>query len=335
MEGKTFLKVGLAGCGRISSQHLTAMTLLKNQIKLMAVCDKDIKKAKTAGFKYNVPFYTDYKKLLKRNDIDLIIICTPIGLHYPMAIAAVRAGKHVLTEKPLALNLKQADELIRTFKKRKKQLFVVMQVRYNQALRVLREAIQKGKLGKIYNAALTIRWSRPQSYFAEAKWRGKKSLAGGALLNQGIHYVDALLRLLGEAKVLYGKVDTVAHNIEIEDQAFALLKFKNRAYGLIEFTINAYPENLECSITVLGEKGTVKLAGKAINEIEFWQVKNCPKPRIKKEIPNHLSVYQDIINYFEKGKRPFFGAKEARKSIEIIEAIYKSAKQNKEIKLPL
>lgn len=328
------LRAGLAGCGRIASQHFSAISLLGNQIKLMAVCDTDRKRAKEAGLKHNVPFYTDYKDLLKRKDIDLIIICTPNGLHYPMAMRAARAGKHVLVEKPLALNLQEADELIRTFRKAKLELFVVMQVRYNPALKVLKEAIGQGKLGKIYNAALTIRWSRPQSYFAGAEWRGKKALDGGALLNQGVHYVDALLWLLGDVKSVYGQIDRVAHNnIEIEDEAFALLKFKNRAYGLIEFTINAYPKNLECSITVLAEKGTVKLGGRAINKIEFWQVKNCPKPRIKETPPSHLFVYQDIVDFFKKGKRPFFEAKEALKSLGVIEAIYQSSKENKEINL--
>lgn len=331
---KDNIRVGLIGLGRISSQHLTAISCLKNQIKLMALCDKDEEKAKQAGLKYNVPFCTDFQELLKRDDIDLVIICAPNGLHYPMAMAAAQAGKNVLVEKPLALNLREADELIRTFENKNLELFVVMQVRYNPALKALKQAIDKGNLGRIYNSALTIRWSRPQSYFDQAPWRAKKSLAGGALLNQGIHYIDALLWLLGDVENVYGKVDRVAHNIEIEDEAFALLEFKNRAYGLIEFTVNAYPQNLECSITVLGQKGTVKLAGKAINEIDFWQVKDCPEPKIEQKIPeefsgvspNHLFVYQDIANFFRTGQKPFFQAREARKSLEVIEAIYKSSK---------
>jgi len=335
------LKVGLVGCGRISQQHLAAIALLKNQIKLMAVCDSNRKKAKKVGLKYRVPFYTDYRDLLRRKDIDLTVICTPNGFHYPMGMAAVRAGKHVLLEKPLAINLKEADDLIRAFKKRKKELLVVMQVRYNQALRVLKKTIQAGKLGKIYNAALTIRWSRPPSYFEEADWRGKKSLDGGAFLNQGIHYLDALQWLLGGVKSVYGKIDRVAHCIETEDEVFSLLRFKNGAYGLIEFTICAYPQNLECSITILGERGTIKLGGRAINEIEFWEVKNCPRPKIQEKIspdfkgssPHHLFVYRDIINYFKNGQKPFFSGAEARKSLETLEAIYKSAKQNKEIRL--
>ena len=336
------INVGLVGCGRISAQHLTAISLLKNQIKLVAVCDADSKKAEEAGLKYRVPFYTRYPDLLHKTDMDLVVVCTPNGLHYSMASAALQVGKHVLLEKPLALNLKDGDKLIRTFKEKKKALFVVMQVRYNQALRALKKAIDEGKLGKIYHAALTIRWSRSQSYFKETPWRGKKSMDGGALLNQGIHYVDALQWLLGDVKSVYAKVDRVAHEIESEDEVFSLLKFKNGAYGLIEFTINAYPQNLECSITVLGERGTVKLGGKAIDEIDFWEVENCPRPEIKKKVlsrftgvsPNHLFIYQDLINYFKKGKKPFFTSQEARKSLSIIETIYQSDRQKEEIKLP-
>lgn len=337
------LRVGLIGCGRISRQHLAAISALRGQIKLAAVCDANSKKAEGIGSAYNVPFYADYRELLARKDLDLVTICTPNGLHYPMGKAAALAGKHALIEKPLGINLREADDLIRVFKKKKKELMVVMQVRHNQALRAAKEVIQRGGLGKIYNATLTVRWSRPQSYFQEASWRGKKSLDGGALLNQGIHYVDALQWLLGRVKSVYGKVDRVAHNIQTEDEAFSLLEFKNGAYGLIEFTICAYPRNLECSITILGERGTVKLGGKAIDEIEFWEVKNYPKPEIQEittpgfsgSSPHHLFVYQDIVNHFRRGEKVFFEGKEARKSLEVIEAIYKSAKQNKVIKLPL
>ena len=336
------IKIGLAGCGRISSQHLSAIRLLKGRIKLMAVCDTDPKRARQTALKHRVPFYTDYRDLLKRKDIDLVVVCTPSGLHCPIGLAGARAGKHVLLEKPLALNLKDGQRLIKTFRQKKKALMTVMQVRYNPALVALKKAVEKGKLGKIYSATLTLRWSRPQSYFEQADWRGKKSLDGGILLNQGIHYIDALLWLLGEVSAVYGKADRVAHNnIETEDQVFSLLKFKNRAYGLIEATLNAYPRNLECSIAILGEKGTVKLGGRAINEIEFWEAKNCPKPKIQEKIipgfagvsPNHFFVYQDILDYLQKKKKPFFSGEEALKSIEVIEAIYQSARKNKEIKL--
>ena len=342
-QNSNILKIGLIGCGRISLQHLAAINNFKNQIQLVAVSDINKEKARKVGQKYNIPFYINYRNLLKKRDLDLVVICAPNGLHYPIGIATAKAGKHALIEKPLALNLREADDLISMFKTEKRELFVVMQVRYNQALRRLKKVIQDGNLGKIYNATLTIRWTRPQSYFQAVSWRGTKSLDGGALLNQGIHYIDAFQWILGRVKSVYGVVDRVAHNIETEDEAFSLLRFKNGAYGLVEFTICAYPQNLECSITVLGEKGTVKLGGKAINEIEFWKIKDCSKPRIQRKSlsgfsgssPNHFFIYRDIVNYFQKNKKVFFNGKEVRKSLEIIEAIYKSARQNKEIKLPL
>lgn len=342
-QNPEIFKTGLIGCGRISEQHLRAIEYLKNQIELTAVCDNEQKKAEEIDLTRGISFYTNYRDLLKRRDLDLVVICTPNGLHYPIGIAAAKAQKHALIEKPLAINLNEADDLIKTFKKNKKELWVVMQVRYNLALRSLKKIIEEGKLGKIYNATLTIRWSRPQSYFNEAPWRGTKLLDGGALLNQGIHYIDAFQWLLGEVESVYGKVARVAHNIETEDEAFSLLRFKNGAYGLIEFSLCTYPRNLECSIAVLGENGTVKLGGKAIDEIELWEVRNCLKPNFRQIVPsgfggsspNHLFVYQDIVNYLKNEQTVFFTGKESRKSLEIIEAIYKSSKQNKEIKLPL
>jgi len=343
------IKFGLIGCSRISKQHFGSMEYLKDKIQLIALCDEIETKARGIGKKYNVDWYTDYKKLLKRDDIDIISICTPNGLHAEMAIATANSSKHALVEKPIALNIQEADQMINVFEKNNKKLFVVKQVRFNPTVMVVKEIINQGKLGKIYSANLTVRWTRPQSYFDQVPWRGTKELDGGALLNQGDHYIDTLQWLLGPVKSVFAKTDTVAHQIETEDEAFVILQFASGAYTTIEFTINTYPHNLECSITILGSKGSIKIGGNALDQIEIWEVENYPQPQIKDNIPQnaydldlfqgssprHLLVYQNIIDHFNNNDDISMDGREARKSVEIVQAIYQSAKANKEISLPL
>jgi UDP-N-acetyl-2-amino-2-deoxyglucuronate dehydrogenase len=326
------MRLGLIGCGHISEKHFEAITMIP-RIELKAVCD--IKEDRMA--KYKVDKYQDYKKLLKRKDIDLISICTPSGLHVQMGMDVANAGKDALIEKPLGINLKEVDNLIEYFKEKKRKLYAVLQVRFNPPLIALKNAI--GKMGKIYNAAMVVRWQRPQKYFDQDEWRGTKKMDGGTLLNQGIHYVDILQWLLGPVESVFAKKDRIAHKIEIEDIVVAILRFKSGTYATLEFTICTYPRNLEASISVLGEKGTVKIGGQAADKIEVWEVKDLPRPILTEGItpnvyaeglyqgscPNHQKVYQSIIN------KTATDGKEARKSLEIIEAIYKSADTNKEV----
>jgi len=338
------IRFGLIGCGQISSRHVASIKTSKNA-QLAAVCDLNEQRAK----QYNVDWTTNYHNLIKRGDLDVISVCVPNGLHAQMGIDVAHANKHCLMEKPLGLNLQQADRLINAFKKSGKKLFAVKQVRFNPTVLALKDAVSAKKLGKINNAALVVRWCRPQEYYDNDAWRGTKKLDGGALLNQGIHYIDILQWILGPVISVYAKTDTIGHKIEIEDIALAILKFKSGAYATVEFTLSTYPRNLECSLSVLGKQGTIKLGGPAMDTIEIWQVANCPKPTIKNGLPpnvyvgglyqgscpNHIFVYQSIINYFLKNTKTFADGLEARKSLEIVEAVYRSAKQNKEIKLPL
>lgn len=338
------IRFGLIGCGQISSRHIKSIKVLKNA-QLVTVCDLVEQRAK----QYNVDWTTNYHNLIKRDDLDVISVCTPNGLHTQMGIDIARAGKHCLMEKPLGLNLKDADRLINAFKKSGKKLFAVKQVRFNPTVLALKDAVSNKKLGKINNAALVVRWCRPQEYYDRDAWRGTRKLDGGALLNQGIHYIDILQWILGPVVSVYAKIDTIGHKIEIEDIALAILKFKSGAYATVEFTLSTYPCNLECSLTVLGKQGTLKLGGPAMDSIEIWQVANCPKPLIKNVLapnvyagglyqgscPNHIFVYQNIVNHLRKGEKILTDGYEARKSLEIVEAVYRSAKQNKEIKLPL
>ncbi len=343
------INFGVIGCSRISSQHFGSLQLYKDQLNLIAVCDNVESRAAEFSKKYNVPFHVDYNELLKRDDIDIVSICTPNGLHAEMAIAAAEAGKHALVEKPIALTTADADRMIRAFKKNDKKLFVVKQVRYNPAVIISKKAIDDGKFGKLYAGNLTVRWARPQSYFDEVDWRGTKNLDGGALLNQGDHYVDILQWFFGPVKSVYAKMDTVAHTIETEDEVYALLEFENGAYATLEFSINTYPKNLECSLTIMGSTGTVKIGGKAIDTFDIWEVKDYPEPKIQNNIPQkvyelglfqgasprHIFVYQNIIDYFNDSETVGMDGSEAKKSVEIIEAIYKSSKIGKPVTLPL
>jgi len=342
---KKKIKFGLIGCGRISKQHLNSIQFLP-EAKLVAVCDIKEDRAKNVAQRYGVDWYKNYKELLQRPDIDIVSICTPNGLHAEIAIDVAKANKHALVEKPLAINLKETDEMIQVFSKMKKRLFSVLQVRFNPPLQALKKIVERGQLGRINSASLVVRWTRPQEYFDNDKWRGTKELDGGALLTQGIHYIDILQWILGPVESVFAKKDTVAHKIKIEDIVVAIAKFKNGAYATIEFTICTYLHNIECSITILGSRGSVKIGGTAVNEIEFWEVENLPKPVLPISVdpnvyneglyqgscPNHIFVYKELVRYFNSSSpSQCIDDREARKSIEIVEAVYKSAEENKEI----
>jgi UDP-N-acetyl-2-amino-2-deoxyglucuronate dehydrogenase len=348
-QKKRKIKFGLIGCGRISAQHFSVIKAI-TEIELRAVCDIKEDRAKEVAKKYKVDWYKDYRELLKRNDIDLVSICTPNGLHVPIGIDAAKEGKDVVMEKPLGINLREVDRLLNYFKKAKRKLFAVLQVRFNPSAQTVKKIIEENKLGRINSVALVVRWQRPQKYFDQDEWRGTKRLDGGTLLNQGIHYVDLLQWLLGPVKSVFAKKDTIAHQIEIEDIAIALLKFKSGAYATLEFTICTYPKNLECSISILGSKGTIKIGGLAANELEIWEVEKLPRPVLSSclppnvyakglyqgSCPNHIFVYQNIVKYYKGDKSAFVtNGYEARKSLEIVEAIYRSAEKDKEIFLPL
>ncbi len=342
------IKLGLIGCGRISERHFVSLENIP-EIELLAVCDIKEDRAKKAAKKYRVDWYKNYQELLKRDDINIVSICTPNGLHVQMGIDAAKAGKDVLMEKPLGINLKEVDKLLNCFEKTKRNLFSVLQVRFNPPLQALKKVIEEKKLGSINNAALIVRWTRPQKYFDQDEWRGTKKLDGGTLLNQGVHYVDVLQWLLGPVESVFAKKDTISHEIEIEDIVIALLKFKNGSYATLEFTICTYPKNLEASVSVLGSKGTIKIGGSAADKIDVWEVEKLARPMLsfgldpniyagglyQGSCPNHIFVYKNILRFYRGDKKASItNGKEARKSLEIVEAIYHSSQMKKEIFLP-
>jgi UDP-N-acetyl-2-amino-2-deoxyglucuronate dehydrogenase len=336
--------IGLIGCGRISSQHLDSVKLYRDRAEVVAVCDIIPHRAKETAKKYRISdWYKDYHEMLRQPEIDLVSVCTPNGHHKRMAIDIARSGKHALVEKPLALNVVDIRVMQQAFKKMRKHLFVVLQVRHNPPVVFLKKYLAEGNLGTVKYATLTIRWYRPPEYFKDT-WRGTKKLDGGSLLNQGIHYIDAMQWILGSVDMVYSaKTLNLCHNIEIEDTVFATLKLLNGTWVNIEFTLCAYPQNSECSLTIVGEKGTVKVGGKALDELAQWMVPGRRAPKLASSIqpnryagglyqgscPYHFLVYRDVLDVLQRGKPNPISEVEAFSSIQTIEAIYKSARMGK------
>ncbi len=329
--------VGLIGCGAISPRHFNAIREIP-EFELKAVSDINPAAAQNAGEEQKVDYYTDNAKLLKRKDIDLVSICTPISTHTDLAIQALRAGKHVLTEKPVGITLESIDRLIEMGKRAGKKVFVVHQVRYNPSVYALKNAVDSGMLGEILACNLVVRWFRPLEYFME-KWYGNKEIAGGTLLNQGIHYLDVMQWIVGAAREVSGITANLRYkNIGVEDYASAIVFFENGCMGQLEINVMTYDQNFECSFIVIGSKGTIKLGGKALQNIDYWRVEGHDKPVIPEglppnvyakglyegSVPNHGDVYKNILaNFMDNGE--MIDAAEARKSVELALKIYESS----------
>lgn len=338
-------KIALIGCGRISGKHLESIAQLPNDLKLTAVCDIQAERARAAAEKYHVNWYTDYEKLLEQEELDLVSICTPSGMHPQHGTAAARKGLHVIVEKPMAITLESADELIHTCDKSKVELFVVKQNRLNTTLQLLKRAVDKGRFGKIYLVQSNVFWQRPQSYYDLAKWRGTWEFDGGSFMNQASHYVDAVQWLIGPVEHVMAETATMERQIETEDTGSAILKFRNGAIGTINVTMLTYPKNFEGSITILGEKGTAKVGGIAVNHIDKWEFEDYDDDdRLIEESnynpPNvyglgHLPFYKNVIAVLNGAAEPDTDGRSGRKSLELIIAIYKSAQTGKKVALPL
>lgn len=340
---KTF-RVALVGCGRISKNHFEAIEQIDG-LALAAVCDVDPERAAQAGAQGNVPHYSSYEKMLKESKADIVTIATPSGLHAEQGVAAALAGKHVVMEKPMAISLTGADALVHACDKAGVKLFVVKQNRLNLPVQLLKRAVDRNRFGRIYMASCTVHWARPQEYYDQAPWRGTWEFDGGAFMNQASHYVDLIQWLMGPVESVMAKTATLARRIETEDTGVAILKFRSGALGTIQVTMLAYPRNLEGSITILGEKGSAKIGGTAVNKIEHWQFAEYDDD--DKEIaaadtnpPNvyglgHQGYYRNVLAVLRGEAKPDTDGRAGRKSLELILGIYESAKTGREVPLPL
>jgi len=341
------LGIGIIGLGRIFPRHYNDSIKQLPEVELVAVCDNKKEVAEKVGKSEKVSYYTDYYDLINDKKVDVVAVATPNGLHYEIGMAAAKANKHCIMEKPIAQNYHDAKKLVDAFIKSKGWLFPVLQVRYNPAVQTLRDAVHKGLLGNIFTASVVIRWTRPQEYFTESDWKGTRKMDGGTLLTQAIHYIDVMQYVLGPGKSVFGKLDRVAHSIEAEDIANAIIDLKSGTRVNLEFTVCTYPHNLECSLTVLGEKGTIKIGGTAMNKCELWEVKDTPMPYIPEGLtpnvyaggmyvgscPNHKSIYENMINVLVYKKPSFLKGEDALESLRIIDGIKKSSDEKKEITL--
>ena len=327
------LNIGLIGCGRISKNHFEAIAS-QPDAQCIACCDIIADRAKEAAEKYDIPNWTaTYEDMLSNPDIDLISICTPSGLHPEHGIQAAHAGKHVLTEKPMACRLNEADELIKACDEAGVRLFVVLQNRLNPAIQLVRRAFEEGRFGKIYMITSNVFWTRPQDYYDMAPWRGTWKLDGGAFMNQASHYVDMVQWFGGRIAEVKAITATLARNIEAEDTGSAIIRFQNGAIGSINVTMLTYPKNLEGSITILGEKGTVRVAGTSMNKIEQWEFADQKDydEEIEQHNTNPTSVYgfghrgyyRNVIDCLQGKVLPSSDGREGRKSLFLLEQIYR------------
>jgi UDP-N-acetyl-2-amino-2-deoxyglucuronate dehydrogenase len=338
------VRVALVGCGRISRNHLDAIANVEG-LELVAVADNIPSRAREVGAAHGVPAFASLEEMLAKVPSHLVTICTPSGLHPRHGVIVAREGRHVLTEKPMAISLAGADELVAACDAAGVHLFVVKQNRLNPAIQLLRRAVDKGRFGRIYMANVTVRWTRPQEYYDAESWRGTWEFDGGAIMNQASHYVDLMQWLLGPAESVMAKTATQARHIEAEDSGVAIVKFRSGALGVIEVNVLTYPRNLEGSITILGEKGSVKIGGTAVNKVDHWAFETYDDDDKLVEAastnpPNvygfgHEGYYRNLLPVLRGEAKPDTDGRAGRKSLELILGIYESAKTGHDVPIPL
>jgi UDP-N-acetyl-2-amino-2-deoxyglucuronate dehydrogenase len=342
-EGRE-VRIAFVGCGRISSHHFEALGRISGA-RVVAVCDILEDRAQSVGRKLGVPHFDDFAEMLRTAECDAVTIATPSGLHPEQGIMAARAGKHVITEKPMAISVEAADELVSACDVAGVRLFVVKQNRLNPSIGFLKRAVDRGRFGRIYMVNATVRWSRPQEYYDQAPWRGTRALDGGAFLNQASHYVDLVQWLAGPVESVMAYTATLARRIESEDSGVAAIRFASGALGSMEVTMLTYPKNLEGSITILGEHGSVKIGGTAVNQVEHWRFADYHDDDKLVEGAStspptvygfgHEQYYRNVLAVLRGEARPDTDGREGRKSVELIQAIYRSAETGEQIHLPL
>jgi len=338
------IKFGLIGCGRISSKHFEAISEIEDA-EIVACTDIVKRKAQAAAEQFGVKsFYSNYKTMLDKEDMDAVLICTPSGMHPEMGIEAAKRKINVVTEKPMGINLNSADALVKACDDNHVGLFVVKQNRLNPAIQLLKKAIDKGRFGRLFSANATVRWTRPQSYYDMAKWRGTWEFDGGAFMNQASHYLDLIQWLMGPVESVMSFTATMNHTIETEDMGAGLIHFRTGAIGVVEVTMNTFPRNYEGSITIMGENGTVKIGGVAVNKVDHWEFKDYDDDDklIETAATNPTSVYgfghlgylQNVVDALKGKAKPDTDGRSGRKSLELILAMYQSAKTGKKVALP-
>jgi UDP-N-acetyl-2-amino-2-deoxyglucuronate dehydrogenase len=333
------INFAIVGCGRIAqrhAEHIANMGILK------AVCDIELEKAQALADKYSATSYRDIDQmLLIENEVDVISVCSPNGLHAEHSIKALNKGFNVLCEKPMAINVNDCGEMIKAAEKNNRRLFAIKQNRFNPPVAAVKAAIDSGKLGKIFSIQLSCFWNRDFHYYNNS-WKGTSELDGGTLYTQFSHFIDLLYWMVGDINQVYALTGNFAHKgvIDFEDTGIVALQFYNGALGTLNYTVNSYGKNMEGSLTIFAERGTVKIGGQYLNELEYqniegFEIKDLPKGNTANNygsyqgsMSNHDKVYENVIDVLQNGSEISTSSFEGLKTVEIIDKIYQSAKRN-------
>ena len=345
------MKYALIGCGRIATNHMKAA--INNKLEIIAVCDVIPEKMEELLAKHelqgdvSIKRYEDYKKMLEEEKPELVSIATESGIHAEIALYCIEKGVNLIIEKPMAMSIEDADKIIRLSEEKGVKVSACHQNRFNVAIQQLRQAMDAGRFGKLSHGSIHVRWNRNKGYYTQAPWRGTWAQDGGALMNQCIHGIDLLRWMMGdEIEEIYGATRQQFHDyLEAEDVGMAVIKFKNGAIGTIEGTTNVYPKNLEETLYIFGENGTVKIGGTSTNNIDVWDFADeteadSKNKGLKEETNNvygngHTSLFADVMDAIENDRKPYVDAVAGRNALEVVLSIYKSQKTGKAVKLPL
>lgn len=316
----------LVGCGQVAKRHLDIIT---ESGQLVAICDTNEASVKTIALQYEVPFYTSLDQLAAHVSADVAVVCTPNGWHADHTIFLLENGFHVLVEKPMALSVKEAERMIDTAKKYERQLFTVLQNRFNPAVQAVYHAIQRNDLGKLFSVQVNCFWNREKRYYENHLWHGKASMDGGVLFTQFSHFIDLLLWYCGHVR----QVTTISHNVNHEytelgaDEGAVLLQFENETIGTLQFSINSFRKNMEGSLTLLAEKGTIKIGGTYLDAITYQETEKPLQVESEGVVSSLQYVYQSMIRTLQHGEPFYTNPEESLKTIQLIEQIHAIAKR--------
>lgn len=339
------IRMALVGCGRIAENHFGAIEKHANNLELVDVCDSDAAALQKAVGRTGARGYTRLDDMLKATTADVVVLTTPSGLHPDQTVLVAESGRHVMTEKPMATRWHDGLRMVKACDDARVRLFVVKQNRRNATLQLLKNAVEKKRFGRIYMVNLNVFWNRPQDYYDSAKWRGTWEFDGGAFMNQASHYVDLLDWLIGPIESLHAYTATMARDIEVEDSGVLSVRWRSGALGSMNVTMLTYPKNLEGSITILGEKGSVRVGGVAVNEIQHWEfAQKLPEDEqilsANYETTSiygfgHPLYYDNVIKTLRGEAEAETDGREGLKSLEVLIAAYLSARDGRRVGLPL
>ena len=339
------IRFAVVGCGRISKNHFDSLKLHKDEAELVAVCDVDPAALSKAVEVTGAKGYPRLELLLREADVDVVVLATPSGIHSIQAIEVAEAGRHVVTEKPMSTRWADGKRMVQACDARGVRLFVVKQNRRNKTLQLLKRAVDAHRFGRIYMVNMNVFWSRPQSYYDSAAWRGTWEFDGGAFMNQASHYVDLLDWMIGPVESVQAYIATLARNIEVEDTGVASIKWRSGALGSVNVTMLTHKKNFEGSLTILGEKGSVRVGGVAVNEIQHWEFEDgAPGDEEVKEASyqttsiygfGHPVYYENVIKTLRGEAEAETDGREGLRSLELLIAIYISARDGRRVSLPL